>query len=544
MPSLSCILRRSAAALVAAGIAAGWAGQAAATQSAHPQIAAERAGLGAAGAVYAARGDAPIWMTEDRARAEALLSALRGADAHGLPPARYAPDRLEALMAAGPAAEAEIALSRAYLLYARDISSGLLEPRRAASNVRVQPERPDPAALLSAVAAAPDMAAHLAALQPSDPDYARLVTEYAALRAPGADWGAPVETGRTLRLGDNGPRVAALRARLAALGDLAPAPESDPATDSAPVKASPFDPALFDAGLAEAVRAFQRRHGLNADAVVGPRTYEALNASLGWRIDQIAVNLERMRWLNRPLGHRRIIVNQADFTVTLFEGDAILFRERVIVGQPRHQTVEFSDEMEYLVLNPTWHVPRSIATEELLPQLQEDPTLLARRNMTLARNDGGPLPLDPSSHDFTGYTAADFPYRIRQRPNNDNALGRVKFMFPNDHAIYLHDTPTRRLFAKDRRTFSHGCVRVQDPLRLAELLLAPQEADPRGFIDAVLATGRERYVNLIDHVPVHLTYRTAWVDEDGIRQFRDDVYGRDAQVRAALAAAGVATHGS
>jgi murein L,D-transpeptidase YcbB/YkuD len=193
------------------------------------------------------------------------------------------------------------------------------------------------------------------------------------------------------------------------------------------------------------------------------------------------------------------------------------------------------------VLNPSWHVPRSIATEELLPELQEDPGLLARRNMTLARTDGGPVPLDPSSHDFTSYTAADFPYRIRQRPNASNALGLVKFMFPNDHAIYLHDTPSKRLFAKDRRTFSHGCVRVQDPLRLAELLLSPQEADPRGFIDRVLVTGAERYVNLVEHVPVHLLYRTAWIDPDGTRHFRADVYGRDAQVRAALGAAGVAT---
>jgi murein L,D-transpeptidase YcbB/YkuD len=525
-------------------LVAGWASATGATQSAYPDIMSERVGLGPAAAVYAARGDAPIWMAEDAARARALIATLRAADAHALPPARYAPDRLAALVDAGPLAEAEIALSRAYLLYARDVFSGLLDPRTAAANVRTTTERPDPAALLTAAAAAPDMTAHLAALAPADPGYGRLVDAYAALRAPGHDWGAALPTGRTLRPGDRGPRIAALRARLVALGDMTEtfAARTGAMTDgTADADPAPFDPTIFDDALASGVRAFQRRHGLNADAAVGPQTFEALNAERAWRIDQIAVNLERMRWLNRPLGHRRIVVNQADFTVTLTDGDKVLFEERVIVGQPKHQTVEFSDEMEYLVLNPTWHVPRSIATTELLPQLQEDPTMLARRNMTLARTDGGPTPLDPSTHDFSTYTAADFPYRIRQRPDQGNALGRVKFMFPNDHAIYLHDTPSRRLFARDRRTFSHGCVRVQNPLRLAELLLAPQEADPRAFIDQVLATGRERYVNLVEHVPVHLTYRTSWAEEDGTLQFRADVYGRDAQVRAALAQAGVTT---
>jgi murein L,D-transpeptidase YcbB/YkuD len=486
----------------------------------------DSASLGAAGAVYAARDDAPIWTAGTAEAAHALIDALRDARSHALPPGRYAPDRLARMLETGPAEEAEIALSRAYLLYARDLASGLLEPREAASNVRTVARRPDPAALLVAAATAPDMRAHLAALAPADPAYARLRAAYAALSAPGGDWAPALGGGATLRPGDRGPRVEALRARLAALGDV---PADTP---------QPADPALFDPDLVGAVRAFQRRHGLNDDGVVGPRTYEALGASRSWRRDQIAVNLERLRWLNRPLGHRRIVVNQADFTVTLFEGERRLFEERVIVGQRKHQTVEFSDEMEYLVLNPTWHVPRSIATKELLPELQEDPSLLARRNMTLVRTDGGPIPLDPSSHDFTNYSAADFPYRIRQRPNAGNALGQVKFMFPNDHAIYLHDTPSKRLFARDRRTFSHGCVRVQDPLRLAELLLGWQMDDPRSFIDGVLASGRERYVNLEEHVPVHLIYRTAWAEEGGALQFRDDVYGRDAETLAALRAYG------
>lgn len=521
-------LRMAAAAAALAAASAAAASTQGATDPARAALAAESVGLGPAAAVYEARGHAPIWLAGDGAAARTLIATLREAESHGLPTARYAPERLAAMVAEGGGPEAEIALSRAFLLYARDVSSGLLDPRGAVRNTWREPLRRDPAALLGGAADASDLAAFLAALPPQDPEYDRLRALYAELRdgENAGRWSPALGRGPTLREGDSGSQVAALRARLRALGDL----------DAAPAAA----PELFDAALADAVRGFQRRHGLNQDAAVGPRTRAALDAEPGWRVTQAAINLERLRWMNRPLGGRRVVVNQADFTVTLSENGRVLFRERVVIGTPRDQTVEFSDEMEYLVLNPTWHVPRSIATEELLPQLREDPALLARRNMRLTRSDGGPVPLDPSSHDFSDYTAADFPYRIRQRPSAGNALGRVKFMFPNDFAIYLHDTPSKHLFKRDRRAYSHGCVRVQDPLRLAEALLAPQMDDPRGFIDRVLAAGKERYVNLAEHVPVHLVYRTAWVDAEGRAQFRSDVYGRDRDAARALRAAGVA----
>ncbi|PKP62758.1 MAG: murein L,D-transpeptidase, partial [Alphaproteobacteria bacterium HGW-Alphaproteobacteria-8] len=402
-----------------------------------------------------------------------------------------------------------------------------------ARDIKVEPPRPHPGVLLRAAAAAPNMVAHLASLAPSDPGYEALRARYqtmAALAARG-DWGARIADGPTLRSGDRGPRVATLRDRLAQLGDYAPS-------------VAATDPARFDAPLEQAVRAFQERHGLNLDGAVGPATLAAINTPAAFRVGQLAVNLERMRWMNRPLGQRRIVVNQPDYTVTLFDGDNVLFRERVVVGQVRFQTPEFSDEMEYIVLNPTWHLPRSIATKELLPLLQEDPSVLVRRGMRLVRTDGGPLPLDPSLHDFSGYTARNFPYSVKQAPSSDNALGLVKFMFPNGDSIYLHDTPTKKYFGRDVRALSHGCVRVQDPLLLATLLLAPQQADPRGFIDGVLATGRERYVYLDAPVPVHLTYRTAWVDDGGALQLRSDIYGRDSAALEALNAAGVAAPGA
>ncbi|MEM1315480.1 MAG: L,D-transpeptidase family protein, partial [Pseudomonadota bacterium] len=207
------------------------------------------------------------------------------------------------------------------------------------------------------------------------------------------------------------------------------------------------------------------------------------------------------------------------------------------VGTRRHQTVEFSDEMEYMVVNPTWHVPRSIATEEILPALQENPNYLIERNMKLVSSEG--VPADTASHDWLQYDRGSFPYRVKQRPGLGNALGRVKFMFPNQFSIYLHDTPSKSLFKRDGRAFSHGCVRVENPFDFAYALLAPQLDDPVGAFQTWLDAGSERYVNLAEHVPVHILYRTVWVDADGTPQFREDVYGRDALVWNALEAAGL-----
>ncbi|MEM8843292.1 MAG: L,D-transpeptidase family protein, partial [Pseudomonadota bacterium] len=181
----------------------------------------------------------------------------------------------------------------------------------------------------------------------------------------------------------------------------------------------------------------------------------------------------------------------------------------------------------------TWHVPSSIAREEILPELQKDPTYLSRKGMRLAGVE------DPHLIDWQMVTPGSFPGRVKQAPGNGNALGRVKFLFPNDHAIYLHDTPSKSLFNKDMRAYSHGCVRVQRPFAFAEYLLAAQQDDPKGYFDTMLSRGKERYVPLKQHIPVHITYRTAWVDEDGQDQFRGDIYGRDARVLAALAQAGV-----
>ncbi len=487
---------------------------------------------------YEMGGYKPVWFGPegDDTNANALLDVLERAPEHALPAGRYAVPLLRQQVLATASgdkaliATAEIALTRAFLRYARDVRSGLLEPSAVDRELHVFPERPDEVLLLSRLSTSVSVEGLLASLPPQGADYASLKAELARLNqdAP-AETFAPVADGPSIRLGEAGPRVAAMRARLAMLGDYqaaVPAPEG-------------FDPQTYDIGLEDAVRRFQVRHGLNDDGIAGRRTIDAMNVTAAARRDQIMVNMERLRWMNRDLGFRHVYVNQADFTVQLMEGETVLFNERVVIGLARrHRTPEFSDQMSHMVLNPTWHVPRSIAGEEILPNLQADPEYLSKKNMRLVARGGGETP-DPTLTDWSLYSANDFPYAVKQSPGAGNALGQVKFMFPNQFSIYLHDTPSKSLFRKDARAFSHGCVRVQNPLLFAHALLAPQSDDPVGYVQRILDRGREATVNLESPVPVHLTYRTAWIDRNGVHQFRDDVYGRDGRVLAALQALGV-----
>ena len=483
---------------------------------------------------YQSRQGAPAWdVTGGALPASALLERLEQAAGHALPQAAYDAPGLRALAAAASEgdpqalARLELSLSQALVRYAGDMSAGALVPSKVDKEIHVFPERPQVATLMTSAVSSPDLGRWLDALAPRDAGYEKLRVLYARLQkeAQAGGWRATLSEGGTLRLDDQGPRVTQLRARLAELGE--PAPQTP-------------RPELFDAGLEQAVKSFQTRHGLNSDGLAGRRTFQALGADVGFRMRQVAVNLERMRWAATDLGRKFILVNQADYTMRLYDDGQLTHQARVVVGQRRHRTPEFIDKMDHLVVNPSWNVPRSITMNEILPALKEDPTYLQRKNMNLIATDGGPVPVDTAAHDWSQYGGGYFPYRVKQSPGDFNSLGRVKFMFPNQFAIYLHDTPSKNLFARDARAFSHGCVRVENPFELAYILLAPQYDDPRAAFQALLDSGKERWVHLDEPVTVNLTYRTAWVDENGDAQFRADIYGRDESVWAALEAEGLA----
>ena len=470
-----------------------------------------------------------MWTAPASPAPAALVAALDTAGDQALPAARYDAPGLAALFAPGAAAtpaEREAAATAAYLRYATDLSAGIVEPVSLDPEyIGRKPERPAPGALLAALDTGP-LPQVLRGLEPGDPDYRRMVEEKLRLEslAGTGSWGPEVADGATLHPGDDDPRVAELRARLARLGYL-------PASGEAVAP-------QFDAGLQAAVERFQGEYGLVDDGVVGKATLAAINAPVATRLAQLTVNLERMRWMPRDMGARYLYVNIPDFTVHLIDGGRATWESKVVVGKTHvTETPEFDGTVSYMVVNPSWHIPDSIAIRDYLPKLQKNPMVLKNQGIDLMTRAG--TVINPKLVDFTQYTPENFPFRIKQRPSDDNALGTVKFMFPNRFSVYMHDTPHRELFARDVRAFSNGCIRLEKPRELAEILLAGQASDPAAAFAGWLATGKERQVPLERKIPVHIVYRTAWFDEDGSARYRPDVYGRDAKLFEAMEAKGV-----
>jgi murein L,D-transpeptidase YcbB/YkuD len=312
-----------------------------------------------------------------------------------------------------------------------------------------------------------------------------------------------------------------LRRRLAATGEL---PAGAEAADD-----------LLDAPLAAALRRFQERHGLEPDAVAGRRTLSELNTPAALRARQIEANLERLRWLPRDLGPRRLLVNIADFRLELTEAGAPALTMRVIAGRQARRTPFFAGEITSILLNPPWTVPLKIAIEDKLPLILDNRDFFKEQGFrVLAPSGKGWREIDPADVDWTRLSESRFPYRLRQDPGPKNALGRVKFQVPNRHDIYLHDTPSRGLFARAERTFSSGCIRVERAVDLAVRLLAADPAWTRARVEETIAAGATVSVPLPEPMPVYLLYWTAWVDRTGALQLREDVYGRDTALIEAL----------
>lgn len=480
-------------------------------------------------AFYRDRDQEALWTGPDDApRRAALLRALADAGDHGLPAAGYGAEALTAALRSVADEEAraglEARMTRAFLTYARDIHSGVLTPSEVDREMVRTVHRPQPATLLEQFAQA-DPEAFLRALPPQSGEYARLMRERHRLIdvIAAGGWGPVVPEGR-YELGDDGAGVLALRNRLITKGYLPRTAE-----------------ASFDSRLQAAVIAFQSDHGLLTDGIAGPGTLRALNTGPEERLRSVIVALERERWMNFDRGARHIWVNLADFSAKIIDDGKVTFQTRSVVGMNAkdRRSPEFSDEMTHLVINPSWFVPRSISTKEYLPELQQDPNAVSHLDVI----DRAGRIVDRAAIDFTQFTTSTFPFSMRQKPGDGNALGKVKFMFPNRWNIYLHDTPQKSLFSREVRDFSHGCIRLNDPFDFAYTLLARQTGDPRGYFHRILDTGRETRVDLEQPVPVHLVYRTAIVPARGKAQYRADIYGRDGRIFEALVSAGVVLPG-
>ena len=474
---------------------------------------------------YRKTGYDTLWTgADDAARRSAFLVAIATAKDHGLPVARYDAAALTAALRAaeteGDRGRVEVEMTRAYLAWARDLTSGALEPKAVDGGILREINRIDPQVLLTRIANG-DPEAVLDWLEPKSQAYLQLMKAKFGLEAQIAagGWGEPVPVA-SLAPGDTGPAVIALRDRLMRMGYLAPTAA-----------------ASYDRALQAAVTAFQLNHGLTADGTAGESTIIEINLAPEARLKSVIVAMERERWMDVDRSVRHIWVNLPDFRARIFEGGKVVFETRVVIGKnvPDQRSPEFSDEMEHMVINPSWGVPRSIIVKEYLPLLQQNPNAVGHLQVV----DGRGRVVSRGSVNFAAYNARNFPFALRQPPSDGNALGKVKFMFPNPYNIYLHDTPSKSLFDKEVRAYSHGCIRVADPFDLAHALLSVQSDNAEAEFEHDLETGNETTVKLQQKVPVHLVYFTAYPDAKGRITYRRDIYGRDAALFEALAAAGV-----
>lgn len=458
-----------------------------------------------------------------------LRDAVRDIERHGLDPAHYGLDVLDPLfdttadrLDADARERLVTTADSAFKRLVSDLGAGAVVARDVQRlNFRDRLEVDADAALADVASGERTVAATLDALQPGHRIYRGLVDWMDALLDERARGVARTRVpDLSLAVGDHGTAVLALRQRLVETGDLS----YEEAASS-----------WFDAPLVLALQAFQARHGLALTTGVDEETLTALNRSVGDEIAELALNLERWRWLPRELGERHLLVNVPDFKLHVYNGDQRIVDMRTVVGAPQHQTPNFSNQLRFIEINPTWTVPRSITVNELLPIERRKPGYLASRNFRYKRWEGNRL-VDVHPADVSPRAAflRPFPYVLQQQPDERNALGRLKFMFPNPYSIYMHDTPAKPLFAKRVRAFSHGCVRLADPERLASLLLqidGMSHDEARWLIDR-----RGNHQQFLETaLPVHIAYYTAWVDEDGRRQWRPDIYGHNPGLAEALA---------
>jgi murein L,D-transpeptidase YcbB/YkuD len=476
---------------------------------------------------YRQRGNDRVWQSQGQV--DALRSAIARSPEQGLSPSDFHQQAISRTLGdkglAGLQGEArddaDLLLSDSLLRYIHHRLFGKVDPVALDRKLNYT----EPAAMedlltqLGSALDAPNLADHLTSLVREPAFYTRLKEGLAKYRAAAArgGWGK-IPAGPKLVQGARDARVVALRARLRAGGEY--------------LWPDPADPKLFDADLKAAVMAFQKGHGLPADGVVGGQTLVDLNVPVERRIEQIRVNLERMRWVYRDLPEDHLLVDIVGFQVHVMQGPEVLWTTKAQVGRPDRQTPTFRDQVEHLELNPTWTVPPTILKNDILPKARVNPGYVAKKGLKAIDRNGRTVPLSAVNWN---HPAGSFPYTLRQDGGGQKAaLGQIKFMFPNRFAVYLHDTPSRGLFARSVRMTSSGCVRVDRPFELAERVLGQPERYSVASLKALVATGKTRTVRLRHPLDVILSYWTAeGLGQGGVR-FRGDVYGRDAALLAAL----------
>jgi murein L,D-transpeptidase YcbB/YkuD len=468
-----------------------------------------------------------IWLGNNalasQRRAE-LVNSLQSASFHGLPGKKYQVNSLLSKLSTSDSLF-EIGLLEglfmiAFTEYASDLDTGVLIPSEVDTDIVRQINFKDTDFYIQGLLSR-NPYDYFRSLGPQSSEYARLLVEYQKLSEIIRNGGwSNIATDRILRFGDSGDDVVAIRNRLFDQGYM---------PNSISTK--------FDKKLLKAVQKYQSDHGLIPDGIIGAGTILELNITAEQRLSSIIVALERERWLGDTLGQRHIWVNLADFKAKIIEDHAVVFETRTVLGvnDESMRSPEFSDKMEYMVVNPTWHIPVSIAKNEYLPELKKDPEALPFLKLF---DSSGSL-VDRESIDFSILGKNYFPYEMKQLPSTTNALGLVKFMFPNPYNIYLHDTPAKDLFMKEVRDFSHGCIRLHEPFDFAYALLEKQTDEPQSEFQNALKSQEETIILLSKSVPVHITYRTAFTKAGGGIEFRRDIYGRDQKIYDALVELGL-----